>query len=72
MGLMRSKASMAFFFNVYSIGKAAGAEVSGLGMIQSGFHQSTTVFKVCLHLMFALFSSALCNEPRESKVTAIR
>lgn len=38
-----------FFFYVYSIGNAAVAEVSGLEMTQSGFHQSTTVFKVCLN-----------------------
>lgn len=53
LGLMRRKASVAFFFfflsHVYSIGNAAVAEVSGLEMIQSGFQQSTTVFKVCLN-----------------------
>lgn len=52
LGLMRNKASVAFFFfwsNIYSIGNAAVAEVSGLEMTQSGFHQSTTVFKVCLN-----------------------
>lgn len=37
-----------FLSIAYSIWNAAVAGVSGLEVIRSGFHQSTTVFKVCL------------------------